>query len=189
MNIVQIGVCQANDDLTKIITDQPNILVLVEPLMVHNDKILECYDWVNNKHLENVVIFPTLRDKMTFFYHENDGPLYEVASLKMNHILKHGYGKDGIVRLDVECLTINLLFDKYKLLDIDILYIDAEGTDDLIIKSIDFEKYNIKNIYFENLHLNNVDIYHFLEEKGFSVTKKVGMAGWSSHAFKKEDIE
>ena len=186
MNIVQIGVCEANDDLTQLINNQqPNKLVLVEPFSVHNSRILDCYEWVNNFSLENVAIVTDDRkDKITFFYHENDGPLYEVASLNMNHILKHGYSIDGLKTLVVDSMNINQLFDKYELKHIDILYIDAEGLDDQIIKSINIDSYSIDNIYFENLHLTQADIYQYLVDKGYDITMSTGGCGWTSLAKK-----
>ena len=55
MNIVQLGACVGNDDLTKLIGEsQPNILILVEPMSIHNEKITECYNNITNKHIENI---------------------------------------------------------------------------------------------------------------------------------------
>jgi hypothetical protein len=186
MNIVQIGVCEANDDLTQLIdNNQPDKLILVEPLSVHNENILKCYDWVNNKFLENIAILPNHTDeKIDFYYHEKDGPLYEVASINVSHILKHGFDISGVKKLSVDCFTVNELFDKYELKNIDILYIDAEGMDDHIIKSIDFSSYTIDTIYFENLHLNQLDIYNYLKNKGYDITMKTGRYNWNSLAKK-----
>jgi len=185
MKIIQLGVCVGNDDLTKILgKTQPEILILVEPMKLHNEKILECYGWVNNLFIENVAISFDEKKEMSFYYHENDGPLYEVASIKIEHILKHGYDKSGIKEIKVESITVNDLLDKYKLHKIDILFIDTEGVDDLIIKSIDFNKLEIDEIYFENLHLSQSDIYSFLENKGYAIIDKWGSMGWTSFAKK-----
>jgi hypothetical protein len=185
MKIVQLGVCVGNDDLTTLIgNNQPELLVLVEPMSIHNDKIKKCYEWVNNLNLENIAISLDDSKEMSFYYHENDGPLYEVASNNINHILKHGYSMEGVKELNVNCLSINNLFKKYNLVDIDILFIDTEGIDDLIIKSIDFDTFKITEIYFENLHLTQNDIYSFLENKGYSITKNWGVMGWTSVAKK-----
>lgn len=187
MKIVQIGTCVANDDLTKIIENvNPELLVLVEPMSIHNDKIKECYAKQENLFLENIAITTNNQEEMIFYYHKNDGPMYEVSSTDIKHILKHGYDKNGIVELKVKCITINQLFEKYKLQKIDILFLDAEGLDDEIIKSIDFSKYDISKIYFENLHLKDDKIYKFLEKLGYKVTKKMGHNDWSSLAEKKK---
>jgi len=186
MKIVQIGTCVANDDLTQIVKEnQPELLVLIEPMSIHNEKINQCYLGVKNVFLENIAITVDETQEISFYYHKDDGPMYEVATTDVNHILKHGYQNDGIIELKVKCLTINNLFEKYNLSKIDILFIDSEGLDDKIIKSIDFKKYEITKIYFENLHITDNNIYNFLIGIGYSITKNVGFMGWSSLAEKK----
>ncbi len=188
MNIVQIGTCQANDDLTDIIGEsQPEKLILVEPIMMHNTKILECYSSIKNLYLENLAIVPQKPESghITFYYHINDGPRYEVASTTKEHILKHGNhvgDPAGIRSIEVPAWTINELFSYHNLTTIDILFLDAEGLDDAIIKSINFDKYDIKIIFFENLHLKQPDIYSFLEGLGYSIEKSVLSNGWCSMA-------
>ncbi len=185
MNIFQIGTCKGNDDLTQLIADKDiDLLVLVEPLDVHNNDIESCYKHINNKHIENIAICidPNIKN-ITFYYHKNDGPLYEVASLNPNHILKHGYSSDGIIKKNVTSMTVNELFDKYNVNNIDILFIDAEGLDDYIIYSIDFNKFKIVELYFENLHLNT-NVFPYLIDKGYDITHRVGYNGWSSLAKK-----
>jgi len=185
MKIIQLGTCVGNDDLTKLIGEnQPELLVLVEPMSIHNNKINECYKHIKNKFIENIAVSVDDNQEMSFFYHENDGPMYEVASTNIKHITKHGYNVDGIKELKVKCMSINELFKKYDLKNINILFIDTEGIDDLIIKSIDFSFFQIDEIYFENLHLSDLDIYDFLEKKDYSVIKKWGHMGWTSFAKK-----
>jgi FkbM family methyltransferase len=188
MIIVQIGANRGSDDLTEIIKNK-NIekLILVEPLIIHNSHILECYSWVENIFIENVAISLTPHDKnmISFYYHIKDGPDFQVASIDKNHVAKH-YGGDhsGIIEIKVNCITLNDLFEKYKLSKIDVLFIDAEGIDDLIVKSIDFSKYNIENIYFENLHITHKDVYNFLKDNNYNIIENIGTNGWCSLAKK-----
>jgi FkbM family methyltransferase len=185
MKIVQIGTNVANDDLTKMIgTTQPEILVLVEPLVVHNEKILDCYGWVKNMHLENVAISIGNENTISFYYHPKDGPLFEVASTNIYHLIKHGYKSEEIVKIEVNCVDVNDLLKKHCLTSIDILFIDAEGIDDLIIKRIDFKQFDIKKIFFENLHITQADIFLFLQEKGYKITPKCLTNGWMTLAEK-----
>jgi FkbM family methyltransferase len=185
MNIVQIGTCVGNDDLTKIIgKKEPNKLILVEPLSIHNNDIEKCYNWVKNHYIENVAITLKTDEYIKFYYHNLNGLEYVLSSTSIEHILKHNYKIDGIVELNVKTMTINDLFDKYELNNIDILFIDSEGLDDQIIKSINFEKYNIKQIYFENLHLSQIDIYDYLIKNGYFIKKKIGENGWTDVATK-----
>ena len=47
MKIIQIGTCVANDDLTQILKEnEPELLVLVEPMSIHNEKIKSCYSGI-----------------------------------------------------------------------------------------------------------------------------------------------
>jgi FkbM family methyltransferase len=186
MIVVQIGVNRGNDDLTEIIKDK-NIkkLILVEPLNIHNDHIQQCYSWVKKLYIENIAIglTPQDDDMISFYYHISDGPEFQVASIDKNHVAKHyGWDYSGIVEIKVKSMSLNNLFKKYKLSKIDVLFIDAEGIDDLIIKSIDFSNYDIKKIYFENLHITHKDIYEFLKEKNYKITQSVGTNGWCSLA-------
>ena len=187
MKIVQIGANRANDDLSLIIgKNQPEILILVEPLQVHNDQLRDYYHWIKNLHIENIAISDYSNDEINFYYHLDDGPGYEVASLDPKHIYeRHTHlHKERISSIKVKTLTVNDLFNKYNLKDIDVLFIDAEGADDAIIKNLNFDYYNIKNIYFENLHIKDLKIYEFLISKNYKITLNVGMNGWSSLAEK-----
>ena len=156
MKILQIGTGSANDDLSDIIKDQqPEILILVEPLKVHNTSIRECYKHVKNKHLLNLAIstrdlaFTTEDGENVIFYHHlDDGPLFEVAGTSKEHIIKHGLDPDRIVQSNVKSIRINQLLEKYQLNQLDILYIDAEGNDDDIIKDLDLDKYLVKKICY-----------------------------------------
>lgn len=186
MKIVQIGTGGGRDDLTDIIKDQPvEILILVEPLRVHNTSIRECYKHVENKHLLNLAITTGEGETVTFYHHLDDGPRFEVAGTSREHIIKHGLSPDRIVESNVGAIRINQLLEKYQLNQLDILYIDAEGMDADIIQDLDFSKYLVNNIYFENLHLKNNDIFRFLENKGYEIVQHTGTNGWTSRAEKK----
>jgi len=207
MIVFQIGTCTGSDDLTGLIQDKNiDLLVLVEPMDIHNESILNCYKDVKNKALENIAIVDDETVKEChFYYHEDDGPRYETASFNPRHVAGHRaesretyleWVEDGLkIKQAVKCMTINNLFKKYDTADIDILFIDAEGMDDNIIRSIDFNRFNIKEIYFENLHLQtietythprSIDIYQYLQRFGYSVIKKWGFQGWTSRATKEK---
>lgn len=186
-NIVQIGANRGSDDLSELIGEtQPNLLVLVEPMIIHNETLKDHYKWVNNLHIENIIITTGESCDLDFFYHLDDGPGFEVATVDINHIIKHyGHGSiDKIVKTQIKALNINELFQNYDLKELDILFIDAEGIDDEIIKSIDFSKIEIQNIYFENLHIKDHNIYKYLSDLGYDIIHRIGSHGWSSLAKK-----
>ena len=158
MNIIQIGANRGNDDLSSIIgKTQPTKLVLVEPVKLHNTALLNYYSWVENISIENLAIEEKTGKNIKFYYHIDDKPGYEVSSIIKEHIVpKHYHSNDGIRSFMVKTININDLF----------------------------KKYNIKKLYFENLHLENQDIYKNLEDKGYKIDKHVGLNGWSSLAYK-----
>jgi FkbM family methyltransferase len=190
MNIIQVGTNVANDDLTLILREnniQPKILILIEPINIHNDKILNCYSHITNKVIENIAIRCDDITQHDFYYSEVD-PDYTVASFNSQHIKTHGYEETGIKSFSVKCMTINKLFEKYNLSKIDILYIDAEGDDDCILRSIDYTKFDIKTIYYENLHLPypQSNTHDFLRSHGYKVIPNTGLNDWSSLATKEK---
>ena len=187
MKVVQIGTGRAQDDLSDIIKDQPvEMLILVEPLEVHNPRIREFYKHVENKHVVNMAISTGEGETVTFYHHLDDGPGFEVAGTSREHIIKHGLPPDRIVQSKVGAIRINQLLEKYQLNLLDILYIDAEGMDADIVQDLDLSKYLVRTIYFENLHLKNNDVYRFLKNKGYDLVPHTGTNGWNSRATKKE---
>ena len=194
MNIVQIGTNRAFDDVTPLVKEYTPILkkfIAVEPLSVHHKTIKECYNDIPQFTLEGIAISPSsTEDKLTLYYHKEDGPGFEVTSTSKEHILKHVIYNpkltvEGLVKLEVDCLTLNQLFEKHDLIDIDVLYIDVEGLDFELIKSIDFNKFNIINIIYEHLHIDGEEAIQFLENKGYNTIRNYGHNGWSHAAVKK----
>jgi len=164
MNIVQIGACDGNDELTEYLKgielSKIDKLILVEPMKVHHSKLRTLYkDYP--LYIEECVI--GLSNSSTkFYYHKKDGPRFCVSSLSKEHIYKHGYTSEDLIEIDVPCMDINNLFDKYELKVIDYLNIDAEGYDDIIIQTINFDNYIVKAILFEELHINAPRIVEYL---------------------------
>lgn len=168
MILIQIGTNRANDDFFNIVKslDKKIIdkLILVEPLEFCNDIIKECYKDFEYQ-IENVAITPNPSvNKQIFYVSKYDW----LSSFKKEHIEKHNTN-ETINEIEVECISINNLFEKYQISNIDILFIDCEGLDDEIIKSINFEKYSISNLYYEHVHINNENLINFLNSKGFVV--------------------
>ncbi len=179
MNVVQIGTCKANDDLPDYVKSNPvTKVILVEPMVVHHEDIRR--EYAGTPYIiENCAIVVNDLKEMSFFYHNHDGPKFEVASVSREHILKHGYSNDeNLVELSVPCMRINDLFQKHNLKKIDYLFIDSEGLDEVLIKDIDFEKYEIDQIYFEALHIDVNSTIDYLANKGYSTQAGVGIYGW-----------
>jgi hypothetical protein len=66
------------------------------------------------------------------------------------------YLKDGEIKsFTVPCITMEDLFEKYQIEELDWLLLDVEGIDAELLLSFDWKKYKIKRVEFEHLHLGN----------------------------------
>jgi len=165
IKVVQIGSNKGNDKLSKHLLGNYQSLefgLFVEPNKLHIDKLKKCYRKYPNAIIENIAVkLPgDEKEDLKIYYHIDDTPDYEIASTKIEHILWHTHlpnrennyeGK--IESFSVPALTIEELFDKYKITELDWLLIDVEGLDADLILSFDWKKYNIRKVEFEFLHL------------------------------------
>ena len=184
MKIIQLGTNDGQDDLTKIVMSyKPSdieLLVLVEPQEIFNNNIKNVYQNYNI-NIENKIINLDESKKSEIFYtcvHKH------LSSLKKENIEKHGLSVP-ISEVVYESMTLNELFEKYNVVDLDILFVDVEGMDDKIISSIDFNKVSIKQIYYEFFHIDDESFIKFLNTKGYEVHKNIFSDGYTNLATKK----
>jgi len=189
MIAIQIGANKGFDDFYELVRlKQLDQLILIEPLEVHNESLRRCYKDFQNFEIENVIVTDEDVDNSIIYYHKQDGiefgNCFELASLNKNHSLniRSYYDESEIVSKILPSVTLNNLFEKKNLTVIDLLFIDTEGSDEKIIKSIDFDKYTIKEIYYENLHCDINNLRDFLKSKNYQVTPNVLSFGWSDYA-------
>lgn len=193
LNIVQIGANRGDDDLTKIIRSLPSSnligrLVLVEPLSVHHEALRNCYTDCSPE-IHALAIGVDAQATTTFYYHLDDGPLYEVASLQKDHIRKHAChnpalaNDDRLASVTVPCMTPDELLQHIQVPHPDILFLDCEGADGDIVSHLLRTHHRPLNIYFEHLHLKNDSVYGSLSSAGYAVVPKCLSNGWMSHAF------
>ena len=171
LTIVQVGVCEGNDEITDIVKkSEIELLVLVEPLP--KEELGECYKDTPNTVLYPVAITPKSTEyKHNFFVHP-DGP--GCASLSKQHVENHfPHSPEKIKVVEVSCMTMHQIFERHQVTDVDVLFIDAEGYDGDIIASINLKKYNIKRIVFEYINLKSCGILRqvreFLIHHGYTV--------------------
>lgn len=161
MKIIQIGTNNGKDHVNvfaKYFNKYLEFILLVEPLEILNEQIFKNYDTIKNVYLENVVIS------------ENNGScIFNVnpsvsthSSLHKDHLIKCHHKDENIQQKVVKCITIESLFVKYKISNLDCLFIDTEGSDIDILKKINFNKYNINYIIFEHKH-SKENIYEYEE--------------------------
>jgi len=194
MKIIQIGANNGKDEVFDLINQNKfniELAILIEPIPFIIDDLKTQYKDLNNVSIENIAINDDPNSKhLTLYYIENSN--YEVSSFNKEHVIEHK-PKDEINEiksLDVPCMTFNNIMEKYNLIDLDYLFIDTEGLDVHIIASIDFQKYNIKNIIFEQMHAdgpfkigNNAEqTLKYLKQLGYEF--QYGSNGWDISATK-----
>lgn len=184
MKIIQIGSNNGDDNVRQFIADNQNnidLVVLVEPIPFILDKLKENYKDFNNIFIENIAISDDEFEKFTLYYEE--GSNYELSSFRKQHLIDCNCSLEKIKSIDVDCLTINQLFEKYNIDTLDYLYIDTEGLDVYIISSIDFNKFKINNIIFEIIHAdgtqqigtNYTETIEYLKKLGYNLSQLDGM--------------
>ena len=134
------------------------------------EKLKNSYKNYKNINILNLAISPYDNDRLTLFYADEDHPHFQVTSSDINHVKMH-YPNALIKKFSVDSISINNFFRKYSISEIDFLSIDIEGLDYEVLMSIDFSKYNIKNISIEYLHLKKFqkkNLITFLSKKGYS---------------------
>ncbi len=174
MKIVQLGTNNGNDhvrDLCK--SYNPALVVLVEPFSRHNNEIEENYKDIENVYIVNKAVVAEKTEKATLYFTELDGKVrgpecsYLVTSIMKSHLNRHGYEDENIETFTADAITISELFDMFNLTEINYLFIDIEGIDFDVLKTIDFNKYKIKCIQIEHLHLDKKELDTFMRERNY----------------------
>lgn len=87
--------------------------------------------------------------------------------------IEHAFGAlDGKVeKIEVETRTFDKLMEKYSdVKTIDFISIDTEGNEFKILKTIDFDKYDIKVLSVEN-NYDNTEMIEYMKSKGYKAFK------------------
>ena len=76
--------------------------------------------------------------------------------------------------IDVQTRVLNEILEENNLFDIDFLSVDVEGAELKVLNTVDFDKFHIKLIIFENGENTN-EVRDFLINKGFKYFKRLGI--------------
>ena len=171
-------------------------ILLVEPVP-YNYQILED-DYKNNENIfisRNAIFDEVKKDN---FYHVKKDSIKklgkhwasQIGSFDKNHILNHKNKRfdikdDDIQITEVEFITFQDLVEKYSINSINKLQIDVEGAEYKIMNSINYNKIEIKNIFFESKHFDGT----FTEGKKLKEIKdKLILNGYNLKQIDKENI-
>lgn len=161
--VVQIGANRGNDELSEYIFNNYNHIkfgLFVEANSLHIEELKKCYQNYENIFVENVAVKTPLQEEniITIYYHTADTPNFGISSCNIEHIKTHinwpgsRLTSGEIKSFEVSCITIDKLFEKYSIHELDLLYLDIEGLDAEILLTLDWKKYKIKKVEFEFIH-------------------------------------
>lgn len=89
---------------------------------------------------------------------------------RISNEISHYGGKVNKIKMPV--YRLQSILNEHNITDVDYCSIDTEGSEFNIVKSIDFEKTNIKIFSIEN-NYGDTEIKDFLESKGYTLYKKI----------------
>lgn len=90
---------------------------------------------------------------------------------RIDNLLKKS--KSELIEVNIECRTINDILTENNINNVDYMSIDTEGNEFNIIKSLDFNKFNIKCISVEN-NYNNIDQTQYILSKKYKLIGRLG---------------
>lgn len=154
--------------------------IFVEPQPAEFAQLCKNYENRPGLIFENLAISEK-KEQRTLFYIENSKKQFPDWVSKLSSfdrsiteevIEVHPEAK--VAEMTVPCNTINSVLSKNKIKQLDLLYIDTEGYDFEIIKTINFEKVKPALIVFEHRHLSEEDYAAcktLVEKQGYKLFK------------------
>jgi FkbM family methyltransferase len=151
--------------------------ICIEPIEYEYKKLIEnrscityncaCYE-TNGIEKFTLVEFDGYPDMLS-------GIAKDITFKHMSNILSESQ-RIGAKRKVIEVHTriLNEILEENKIYDIDFLSVDTEGSELKILKSIDYDKFHIKVIIYENGEGESF-IRDFLKTKNFSFYKRLGI--------------
>lgn len=164
-DLVLIG-AHNGSGLEELILEQKNKVLLIEPVNYNLQSLKNRFKNINNIFFENVGVSD--EKKQIKFYYVKESSVKKlgkewgtgIGSFKKKHLLDHHRKRFKIIESDIEEVNVKIvvfndLVEKYNISEIEYLFIDTEGYDYQIIKSIDFNNIKINKVKFEYKHLDD----------------------------------
>ena len=186
VSFIQIGASDGlrNDPIREFIVRDSWTGVLIEPLPGVFRLLKENYAWLRGRRrlaFENVAIsssesslsFYTVADDiLATLPLEAQLDLLRKSSCHKAHVERFVEDPSCVVRVTVPCTSLASIVERHFGKDpIDLLFIDAEGHEAVILKSVDFGNTRIGAIFFESQHLGQerVSLFQYLTSHGFTI--------------------
>jgi FkbM family methyltransferase len=132
----------------KLINEYDWSALLVEPYSIYFKQLKYLYDNNNKVILENIAVSSVSKKATLFIKREQGCHSLREQETKPEDPNDRRLGPD-IGQEEVSVLTLNDLFKKHNIKDIDALCIDTEGNDLAVLRGLNFEEYDPKIIIVE----------------------------------------
>jgi len=149
--------------------------ICIEPMKNRFDSLIKNRNCIcingcvsNSEGEEDFIIFPEYTDMLSGLAKTFDDKIRENIDLK---IKKQKNDSSKIIK--VKSFVINKILEEHKLNHIDFISIDTEGAELSILKTIDFNKFNIDYFTIENNNYDN-KIKNFMRSKGYKLIEILG---------------
>jgi FkbM family methyltransferase len=145
-----------NDPVWKLVqANLPNSLdwsiVLIEPNPYAIKILRETYKDFGNAHILECACGNEEGQSILYVDHLDEGDGSQHASLIYNHLIKHDHKPEVIGLMSVKIHKLGDLIDSS--CPIDLLQIDTEGYDYQVLLGCDLNKFDIKQVQYEHMHL------------------------------------
>ncbi|MBK7722247.1 MAG: FkbM family methyltransferase [Austwickia sp.] len=131
-------------------------IVLVEPNPVNIAGLRTCWESYPCAEIHELGIapYPTMTSA-TFYYSENDGPHFQVMSMKPDHVTKH-YPSDSLKTITVPCVGLeDFIHETVGPEKIDLLALDIEGIEKEVMLGTDWASIDCRDLSLEYIHLGD----------------------------------
>lgn len=99
---------------------------------------------------------------------------YEPHKLKVEEGLSQEHHNHKKITYEMPSVTLQSLFDKYSMYDIDYCSIDTEGCELEVLQTIDFDRVSIEAFTIEN-NYHNEEILLFMRNVGYELIAEIGV--------------
>jgi FkbM family methyltransferase len=154
----QIGTNNGNDLFrSKVIKENPDLVILVEPVSYLIYQIKMNYYNIRNVHIYNNAVYYNNNNTVELYIPAKNGIMgtradngFVYSDLHFSLLPMNDWGtKNDMVKVYAKTITFDEICKNHNITEIEYLQIDTEGFDSEIIKMIDLSKYKIKQIRFE----------------------------------------
>jgi FkbM family methyltransferase len=172
----QIGTNNGNDMFReKVIKNEPDCVILVEPNKELIDEIKKNYNNIKNVYIYNNAIYYNDDETVELYIPAKNG----IIGTRADNGIVYGDGhfsllpmndwgnKNDMAKITSKSITFDKICSIHGITNIDYLQIDTEGFDSEIIQMINLSKYKINKIRFEKWDFKTECFTNYNEEKSF----------------------